>query len=90
MHPGDYAFKLYDKDQNFFTSIASKKMTPYHYWLDINVKYFSILFIFLRASIYDLKTDENDPSFFHRLRKQHITIHTLHFSNIKNLKNLTS
>ena len=42
MHPTDYTFKLYDKNQDFFTSIASKIMTPYHYWLDNNVKTFSL------------------------------------------------
>ena len=38
-------------------------MTPYQYWLDNNVKIFSLQFNFLRPSIYDLKTDEDDPSF---------------------------
>ena len=38
MHPTDYTFKLYDKNQDFFTSIASNIMTPYHYWLDNNEK----------------------------------------------------
>ena len=30
MHPTDYTFKLCDKNQDFFTSIASKIMAPYH------------------------------------------------------------
>ena len=30
MHPTDYTFKLYDKNQDFFTSIAFKIMAPYH------------------------------------------------------------
>ena len=63
MHPTDYSFRLYDKNQDFFTSIASKIMGPYQYWLDGGVKIFSIQFNFLRPSIYDLKTDESDPSF---------------------------
>ena len=63
MHPTDYTFKLYDKNQDFFTSIASKKMAPYQYWLDNNIKIFSLQFNFLRPSVYDLKIDENDPSF---------------------------
>ena len=29
MHPTDYTFKLNDKNQKFFTSIASKIMAPY-------------------------------------------------------------
>ena len=63
MHPTDYSFRRYDKNQDFFTSIASKIMGPYQYWLDNGVKIFSLQFNFLRPSIYDLKTDESDPSF---------------------------
>ena len=63
MHPTDYSFRLYYKNQDFFTSIASKIMGPYQYWLDNGVKIFSLQFKFLRPSIYDLKTDESDPSF---------------------------
>ena len=63
MHPIDYTFRLYDKYQDFFPSMASKVMSPYQYWLDNGVKIFSLQFNFLRPSIYDLKTDESDPSF---------------------------
>ena len=63
MQPADYSFRLYDKNQDFFTSIASKIMGPYQYWLDNGVKIFSLQFNFLRPSIYDLKTDKSDPSF---------------------------
>ena len=63
MHPTNYTFRLYDKYQDFFASIASKIMSPYQYWLDNGVKIFSLQFNFLRPSIYDLKTDESDPSF---------------------------
>ena len=46
MHPTEYTFKLYDKNQDFCTSIASKIMTPYHNWRDSNVNYFtSIQFV---------------------------------------------
>ena len=31
MHPTDYSFRLYDKNQDFFTSIASKIMGSYQY-----------------------------------------------------------
>ena len=34
MHPTDYSFRQYDKNQDFFTSIATKIMGPYQYWLD--------------------------------------------------------
>ena len=63
LHPTDYSFRLYDKNQNFFTSIASKIMGSYQYWLDNGVKSFSLQFNVFRPSIYDLKTDESDPSF---------------------------
>ena len=63
MNPTDYSFRLYDKNRDFFTSIASKIMGPYQYWLENGVKIFSLQFNFLRPSIYDLKTDESDPSF---------------------------
>ena len=61
MHPTDYSFHLYDKNQYFFTSIASKILGPCQFWLDIGVKIFSLQFNFLRPPIYDLKTDESDP-----------------------------
>ena len=38
--PTDYSFRLYDKNQDFFTSIASIIMGPYQYWLDNGVKNF--------------------------------------------------
>ena len=63
MHPTDYSFRLYDKNQDFFTSIASKILGPYQYWLDNGVKIFSLQFNFLHPSIYDIKTDESGPSF---------------------------
>ena len=63
MHPTDYSNRSYDKNQDFSTSIASKTMGPYQYWLDNGVKIFSLHFNFLRPTIYDLKTDESDPSF---------------------------
>ena len=69
MHPTDYTFKLYDKNQHFFTSVASKIMTPYHFWLHNNVKIFSLQFNFARPSIYDLKTDEDDPFFLSSSQK---------------------
>ena len=81
MHPTDYTFKLYDKNQDFFTSIASKIMTPYHYWLDNNVKGFSLQFNFLRPSIYDLKTDEVDPSFLSSSQK--VTHHNTYVTLLK-------
>ena len=63
MHPTDYFFKLYDKNQDFFTSIASKILSPYQYWINNVVKIFFLQVNFLRLFIYDLETDKNDPSF---------------------------
>ena len=59
---------------DFFTSIASKIRKPYHYWLANIVKNFSRLFTFVRPSIYDLKTDENDPSFLSSSQKKQLNI----------------
>ena len=75
MYPIDYTLTLYDKNQDFSTSIVSKIMTLYYYWLDKNCKNFSPQFTFLRPSIYDLKTDEVDPSFLPSSQKalHHIT-----------------
>ena len=85
MHPTDYTFKFNDKNQDFFNSIASEIMTAYRYWLDNNVNIFSLPLNFHRPSIYDLKTDEDGPSFISLSQnKQRIIPHTLHFSNIKN------
>ena len=69
MHPTDYSFRLYDKNEDFFTSIASKIMGPYQYWLDNGVKIFSLQFKLFSPSIYDLKTDESDLSFFSTSQK---------------------
>ena len=51
MHHTDYSFRLYDKNQDFFTSTASKIMAPCQYWLDNGVKKFSVHINFLRPSI---------------------------------------
>ena len=44
-------------------------MGPYQYWLDNGVKIFSLQFNVLRPYIYDLKTDESDPSFLSESQK---------------------
>ena len=71
MHPTDYTFRLIEKNHAILLlkSIASKIMVPYQYWLDNGVKIFSLPFNFLRPSIYDLKTDESDPSFLSTSQK---------------------
>ena len=90
MHPNEYTFKLYDKNQDFFTSIASKIMTPYLYWHDNIVKIFSLQLKFFRPSIYDLYLMKMPPLFFHLHEKQLITKLMSHFLNIKNRKNTFS
>ena len=84
MHPTDYTFKLYDKNQDFFTSIASKIRTPDHSLLDNNVKISSLQSNFLRLSIYGLKTDEDDPSFLSSL--QTATHHNTYITFFKHQK----
>ena len=86
MHPTDNSFRLYNKNQDFFTSIASKNMGPYQYWLDNGVKIFSLQYTFLRPSIYDLKTDESDPSFLSVSQKLPIIKYTLNFYSTQNQK----
>ena len=86
MHPTDYSFRLYDKNEDFFTSIASKIMGLYQYWLENGVKSFSLQFNSLRPSIYDLKTDESDPSFLYISKKLLIVKRTLNFYNTQNQK----
>ena len=75
MYLTDYTFRVYEKNQDFFPSIASKIMSPYQYWLDNGVKIFSLQFNFLRPPFYELKTDESDPSFLSLSQKasQHQT-----------------
>ena len=68
-HPTDYTFKLYDKNQDFFTSIASKIMAPYQYWLENGIKIFSIQFNFLRPSIYDQKRMKTIHPFYLQHKK---------------------
>ena len=84
MHPTDYSFRLYDKNQDFFTSIASKIKAPYQYCLDNGVKIFSLQFNFLRPSIYDLKTDESDPSFLSESQKA--TLHQTYTKFLQHTK----
>ena len=86
MHPTDYTFNLYDKSEDFFSSSASDVMTLYHYWLDNNVKYFSFNLILSHHPFVIWKLSRRILSFFHLLRKQHITLHTPHLSNIKSRK----
>ena len=84
MYPTDCSFRLYDKNQDFFASIVSKVLGPYQYWLDNGDKTFSLQFHILSPSIYDLKTDESDPSFLSISQKLLIIKRTLNFYNTRN------
>ena len=62
-------------------------MAPYQNWLENGIKIISLQFNFLRPSIYDLKTDENDPSFLSTAQKatNHLTYtRFLHHSKPQN------
>ena len=84
MHPTDYSFRLYDKNQDFFTSLASKIMGPYQYCLDNGVKIFSLQFNFLRPSIFDLKQTNLIRPFSLYHKKPLIIKHTLNFYSTQN------
>ena len=86
LHPTDYSFRLYDKNQDVFTSIASKTMGPYQYWLDNGVKFFSLQFNFLRPSICDLKQANLIRPFSLYLKNLLIIKHTLNFYSTQNQK----
>ena len=43
MHPTDYSFRLYDKNPDFFTSIASKIMGPTNIGLPMASNFFSAI-----------------------------------------------
>ena len=47
-------------------------MAPYQYWFDNGVKILSLQFNFLHPSVYDLETDENDPSFLSNAQKANL------------------
>ena len=86
MHPTDYSFRLYDKNQDFFTSIASKIMGPYQYWLDNGVKIFSLLFnFFVHLYMFQKQTNLIRP-FSLYLKNLLIIKHTLNFYSTQNQK----
>ena len=65
-------------------------MGPNQYWLDNGVKIFSLQFNFHRPSIYDLKTDESDPSFPLNLKRLFNIEHKLNSYNTQNQKIISS
>ena len=63
MIPTKYKFIIREFKNIYHTSIASKLIIPYDWWLNNKVKNFSLQYNFLRPSPYDLRTEENDANF---------------------------
>ena len=67
-----YKFIIREFKNDYHTSIASKLITPYVWWLNNKVKIFSLHYNFLRPSPYDLRTEENDANFLpYQIKKSH-------------------
>ena len=72
MIPTKYKFIIREFKNDYHTSIASKLITPYDWWLNNKVKIFSLQYNFLRPSPYDLRTEENDAIFLpYQIKKAH-------------------
>ena len=72
MIPTKYNFIIREFKNDYHTSIASKLFTPYDWWLHNKVKIFSLQYIFLRPSPYDLRTEENNANFLpYQIKKAH-------------------
>ena len=72
MIPTKYKFIIREFKNDYHTSIASKLITPYDWWLNNKVKIFSLQYNFLRPSPYDLRTEENDANFLpYQIKKAH-------------------
>ena len=63
MIPTKNKFIIREFKNDYHTSIASKLITPYDWWLNNKVKIFSLQYNFLRPPPYDLRTEENDANF---------------------------
>ena len=72
MIPTKYKVIIREFKNDYHTSIASKLITPYDWWLGKKVKIFSLQYSFLRLSLYDLRTEENDSNFLpYQIKKSH-------------------
>ena len=65
MIPTKYKFIIREFKNHYQTSIASKLITPYDWWINnkVKIKICSLQYNFLRPSPYDLRTEENDANF---------------------------
>ena len=80
MIPTKYKFIIREFKNDYHTSIASKLITPYDWWLNNKVKIFSLQYNFLRPSPYDLRTEENDANFLpYQIKKAHHMIYQKFF-----------
>ena len=85
--PTKYRFIIREFKNDYHTSIASKLITPYDWWLNNKVKFFSLQNNFLRLSPYDLRTEENDANFLpYQIKKAHHITYQKFFHN-KELEN---
>ena len=75
MIPTKYKFIIREFKNDNHTSIASKLITPYDWWLSKKVTIFSLPYNFLRPSPYDLRTEEIDANFLpYQIKKsQHVS-----------------
>ena len=72
MIPTKYKFIIREFKNDYHTSIASKLITPYDWWLNNKVKIFSLQYNSLRPSPYDLRTEENAANFLpYQIKKAH-------------------
>ena len=72
MIPTKYKCIIREFKNDYHTSIDSKLITPYDWWLNNKVKIFSLQYNFLRPSPYDLRTEENDANFLpYQMKKAH-------------------
>ena len=70
--PTKYKFIIREFQNYYHTSIVSKLITPYDWWLNYKVKIFSFQYDVLRPSPYDLRTEENDANFLpYQIKKAH-------------------
>ena len=86
MHPTDYSFRLYDKNQDFFTSIASKKWVHTNIGLIMESKFSfcSSIFSALLSTISKQMNPIQLSFLFHK--KLLIIKRTLNFYNTRNHK----
>ena len=72
MIPTKCKFIIRESKNDYHTSIASKLITPYDWWLSNIVKIFSLQYNFFRPSPYNLRTEENDANFLpYQIKKSH-------------------